>query len=72
MNKTINQLPNWDFEVQNDKSIKDNFHLIQHDLNALNVKWRLMTKWVDRDILDRIIPEYEKRVQNLIYPLIID
>jgi hypothetical protein len=53
-------------------NIKDNFHIVQDDLNALNVKSRLMTKWVDIEILDRIIPEYEKAVQNIIYPLIIE
>ena len=51
--------------------LQESFHIIQDDLNALQVKARLMTKWVDREILERIIPEYEKMVHKLIYPVII-
>ena len=52
--------------------IQKDFHIIQDDLNALQVKARLMSKWVDRKILDRIIPQYEEMVHKLIYPIIIN
>lgn len=48
------------------------FHTIQHELNALNVKWKLIRLWVDREILDKIIPQYEKAVHSIIYPLIVE
>lgn len=46
------------------------FHIIQHDLNALHVKARLMKAGVPREILERIIPQYEAKIHPLIYPLI--
>jgi len=54
------------------KTTQENFHIIQDDLNALNVKGRLMTKWVNREILERIIPLYEKAIHHIIYPLIVE
>ena len=52
-------------------TIIEQFNIIQDDLNALQVKARLMSKWVDKKILDKIIPEYENKVHKIIYPLII-
>lgn len=46
------------------------FHKIQEEANALNLKARLMRAWVSMEILKILIPEYEKRVHPLIYPLI--
>lgn len=51
-------------------STQEQFHIIQHDLNALHVKARLMKAWVDIKILNIIIPQYEKAVHGIIYPLI--
>ncbi len=42
--------------------------IIQDDLNPLNVKWRLLTKWVDRNVLNKFINEYDQAVHDIIYP----
>lgn len=50
--------------------IQEQFNIIQDELNALQVKARLMSKWVSKEILDVVIPQYEKEVHNIIYPVI--
>jgi hypothetical protein len=51
-------------------TIEKQFNIIQDELNWLSVKARLLNKWVDRKILNRIILEYEDKVHKIIYPLI--
>ena len=52
-------------------SIQDTFHIIQDDLNGLQVKARLMSKGADRHILDQVMPKYEDAVHSIIYPVIV-
>lgn len=45
-----------------------NYMAIQHELNPLAVKWRLLMQWVDRPVLDKFINNYEQAVHDIIYP----
>ena len=46
---------------------EEDFMIIQDFLNSLNVKARLLSKWVDRKILDEFIKKYEEAVHKIIY-----
>lgn len=52
------------------KTIQENFHIIQDELNPLQVKGRLKMKWVDKEILNKVMENYEEAINNIIYPLI--
>lgn len=52
--------------------IRETFHIMQDDLNWLQVKARLLSKWADRKILNEIIPKYEIAVHKILYPVIIE
>lgn len=49
-------------------NIYENYHIVQHDLNAFAVKWRLKMLWVDKTVLNDFINKYDQAVHNIIYP----
>ena len=51
---------------------RQNFNMIQDECNPLNLKARLITKWVDREVLDVFIEKYEKAIVWILYPVIVD
>ena len=48
--------------------LKEDLLIIQHNMNALSIKWKLLTQWVSKDVLNIFINEYDKLITPIIYP----